>query len=1104
MSCLLLALVPVALAAAELPAAFQEGMGERITCDLGRVETVQRVVLLPRPLAHGYCARDFAIRVSVDGLSYETVGVFAKPEGQQADAFDFAPAEARFVQLWVITSWERAPDGNNVQIAEFQVFGPSGTDLALTGTLAAETQEDRHPVEHGNDNNPETFWVSAAQRVNQPMPWGLSPDDVWPRGAAAEPQVAPKLFQHFVDPDIQYRPKVVWFFNSMPSDESTARQLREMKAAGLAGPAIFAYKGLEVPYLSDQWLHAVRFAADEAERLGLIVWLLDEGSYPSGFADGHVTDDFPEFRSKALRVVQETAVTDGGRFTFEVGNEPVVGIVAARPEGHPGAPETLDLTDLLTEGRIEWACENGPWVVRVFVQRLESHACRSVSGGGRKDNTHSLPDYLNPRATGRFLEVTHEAYKRALGHHLGGTVVGFFGDEPCLPATPWTDDFLASFREMKGYDLRPHLPALFGAPHRDRDGVFYDYFDVLARRWTTGFYEPQTEWCHDHGVEYTCHLCGEENMMGLIHQLDADFFASLSGVGEPGVDVIWRQIFYGIDTDFPKLGGSAGHVWGKPRVMTESFAVFGMGTTFEQMKYVSDYQLVRGVNDFLLMMWNYSPDEWRRVMHPPDLSPDSCLYPDVKPYADYVARASYLQSIGTPIAPVGVYYPTRTGWMGDGSGLEAAHRIGRALLERQTDFEWIDDNGLIDCCEVTHDGLRNLSGTVHSAFILPPCRVIDAEAADRLRGFVREGGSLVCVPPTPTRFGGLGDARGTKLAELLERASATPGQWVTNGRGRAILAPDLDAAVSRAADAVPASLRLRGAPKELRVAGRQVDGVRLWFLTNDGSEPINCEVLFQGNTQVEQWSAEAGECRPFPLSDDRMAPASTRLKSGLHEGLHEAIPEATLEAGPEARLQPGARAGLRNGLVGALRLCPRASIVLVERPGARRPDVAHREGALEPLVSVSGPFRWTFVDDGGTQHSGPLAPWSEVGKLTYSGDVVYETTFEVADLPAGRLVLDLGRVCYVAEVWVNDAPAGRRLWPPYAVDVTGLVHTGENALRIRVTNTPANRVFGTPAARQAYQDAGWFDGTYVGVYEKFEGESLPSGPLGPVRLLRAR
>jgi hypothetical protein len=123
------------------------------------------------------------------------------------------------------------------------------------------------------------------------------------------------------------------------------------------------------------------------------------------------------------------------------------------------------------------------------------------------------------------------------------------------------------------------------------------------------------------------------------------------------------------------------------------------------------------------------------------------------------------------------------------------------------------------------------------------------------------------------------------------------------------------------------------------------------------------------------------------------------------------------------------------------------------------------EGGKKTLVIIA--YRNDPIDTAVQFQTGvtpfPLTPWTKTGLANYSGTAVYTKTFAVPDSYLGRrLVLDLGRVSAVAEVYVNDKSAGTLVWSPYRLDITKLVKPGENQLRVLVTNTEANsRAVGT-------------------------------------------
>jgi hypothetical protein len=59
-----------------------------------------------------------------------------------------------------------------------------------------------------------------------------------------------------------------------------------------------------------------------------------------------------------------------------------------------------------------------------------------------------------------------------------------------------------------------------------------------------------------------------------------------------------------------------------------------------------------------------------------------------------------------------------------------------------------------------------------------------------------------------------------------------------------------------------------------------------------------------------------------------------------------------------------------------------------------------------------------------------------------------------------RLELDLGQLRNVADATLNGKPLGIVWKPPYSYDVTGLVQTGKNELKIEIVNLWANRLVG--------------------------------------------
>ena len=173
-------------------------------------------------------------------------------------------------------------------------------------------------------------------------------------------------------------------------------------------------------YLSPEYFKRYRLAMDEAKRLGMKGWLYDEGGWPSGGATGRVVQSNPEF----------------GAQTVVAERRPWLRVKTRTPPGAVGV-----------------FVEGGKTVVVCQIRR-----------------NNFQPDRLNPAATRRFIELTHEGYERAMPQYLGSLMPWAFTDEPAVPSfipgkqMPWTAALPEVFRAKKGYDLIASLPLLLTDP----------------------------------------------------------------------------------------------------------------------------------------------------------------------------------------------------------------------------------------------------------------------------------------------------------------------------------------------------------------------------------------------------------------------------------------------------------------------------------------------------------------------------------------------------------------------------------------------------------------------------------------------------------------
>ena len=148
----------------------------------------------------------------------------------------------------------------------------------------------------------------------------------------------------------------------------------------------------------------------------------------------------------------------------------------------------------------------------------------------------------------------------------------------------------------------------------------------------------------------------------------------------------------------------------------------------------------------------------------------------------------------------------------------------------------------------------------------------------------------------------------------------------------------------------------------------------------------------------------------------------------------------------------------------------------------------------------------------------------------FAGTATYSKTIDI-DLPSSqqpkRVLLDLGQMNDIAQVWVNGKEAGVSWYAPFVVDITPWVKRGRNRLDIAVTNNWANRLIGDeqhPADFEWGIDRGesmgrgmksfpeWFMGkaprpsqgrkTFnIWYYYRPDSALQPAGLVGPVRII---
>jgi hypothetical protein len=685
-------------------------------------------------------------------------------------------------------------------------------------------------------------------------------------------------------PPPEYGPEPYYGLNGPVTIEQVERDLDTMKRLGFQ--AVTAQAGFNTPfaYLSPEYFAFFRKFVEEAKKRNMRVWIVDDAGYPSGFAGGRFSSMEPDLRMQALEVVQQIPVA-GGTALHQALQPDAVSAAAVDAEGH-ATPIPLRGNEL------NWTAPAGQWTVLIVDHEFRTSPTRSDTNPHRvKDTTQSLEDYLNPKATAQYLAWTHEQYKHYVGDEFGKTIMGFRGDEPdfSISGLPWTPEFFARFRAVKGYDVQSYTALFAQTPSRRNPGVTIhltseqlrikgDYYDVFSQMFAAGFFKPQGDWCAANNLEYQVHLNHEEMEMELTHS-EGSFFRDMRNVEVPGIDAIWHQIWTDTIADYPRLASSVSHVYGKPRAFTESFAAYRPVPDVAMARYIVNEQFVRGVN---LVEMMYFPATSSGPKPPPSFMGEAGF----SDLTAYVRRMSFLMAMGRPDAQVALYLPASSMWLGDDAADTQFVSTERLLSEHQIDFDIVSDDALAHDLIAGHGSFETLSGNRYRTVILPDPELLSEAAFDRLRTFAEGGGKVVFLGDSPQWIAGrtIRDARAAAPADFRWATvvdaqlppTPTPGQFPPSAPPPPqAVPPEILHAIDAAA---PATIRTSTPETALRVMKRRLSDADVYLLFNESTQPLDATVtLSSAAGKAQLWDAQTGSVSALPAQ---------RTKGSLSVALH--------------------------------------------------------------------------------------------------------------------------------------------------------------------------------------------------------------------------
>jgi hypothetical protein len=736
--------------------------------------------------------------------------------------------------------------------------------------------------------------------------------------------------------------------------------------------------------------------------------------------------------------------------------------------------DVIDLTGKMKpDGTLAWTPPDGNWMVLRIGYSLTGHE----NGPAPVEATGLEVDKLNRDYVKNYVDGYLKMYSDTVGpENMGRNGISYLlTDSIEVGPQNWTDNILQEFKQRRGYDPRPWLPALTGVVIKntaDTDRFLWDFRRTLGQLLAENHYGEIADDSHAHGMSYygealEYHRPSLGDDMEMRSKTDVPMGAMWTWAGSPGPDVDYISDLRG--------AASVAHIYGQNLVGAESMTSRGPAWSFSpsSLKKVADLEFALGVNRFEIHESTHQPVA--------DMAPGLTLGPyglwfnrndtwaeEAGPWVTYLARCSYMLQQGHFSADVAYFY-------GEEGPLTAV--FGWKGTEDAPDgygFDFVNSDVILHELSVKDGRLVTPGGTSYRVLYLGGrSQRMTLPVLRRIHDLVAQGVVLVGERPIDSPSLADDEQEFQRVADQLwgKHPVAAPSMRKV-GSGKVYAGTTADDALARlgvARDWENANLQ---GDTNLMFVHRKLHAGDVYFVDSRMGRATQLDVTLRVDGKApELWDPATGETQPVSY---RIADGRTTVP--LHFDPYGSIFVVFRKPAAQSTLQlPAVRETVIDGLDEAL---------------SRNWKVSFERGRGAPeSVGFQQLASWTEM---------PLST-SDEGVKYFSGTATYSKTIDIPadDLTKGaHLWLDLGDVRELADVKVNGIDLGILWKTPYKVDITDAAKVGKNDIEIKVTNLWVNRMIGDqqPWALKKYAFADFSP-------YKADSPLLPSGLLGPVHIL---
>ena len=962
------------------------------------------------------------------------------------------------------------------------------------------------------------------------------------------------LKQAFINPPSEARPKAYWWVLNGNLDTIRAKQeLRAMKDAGITGFDFFEIgvhrQDTMIPggpaFLSDESLKLIKFAVDEAGKLGLTVGFNLASSWNAG---GSWVK--PEHGGKSLYVskikIQGNSSVQKIKVPFpkiSFSRESLIGGTDKPmiPFGEDGKPEyyeevailafpaaihnSLDTSQIIDvtpyfdpkNEILNWNTPEGNWEI-----------CRYVCSNSGQQVVRPSPlsagltiDHFDSTAVETHLMYAIDRLKTVLGDFRNTALKSFYLASYEARGFVWTSSLSEEFRNINGYSITKFIPSLFDKTLFSEDTyemVQTDFKKTLSELMINNLYRKSKEICNRYGLKINSEAGGPGYPLynGPVEPLKAqgaldiprgEFWVNHSRFykdpnGKDNIDIL-RVV---------KEAAAASHIYQKRFVEEEAFTSFQhwQQGPFD-IKKQGDRAFCEGMNRVVFHGFSHNITKAGYpgyVYHAGTHFNDKRVWwTKIKPFVDYLSRISSVFQGTDFVADVVWYY-------GDKIPNSATPKNTHFKVGPGYDYEVINTDILLDSLSVKNGKLVLSNGAEYSVLALENEDLINPKVLLKVKELAEQRATISGSKPK-----GISQIKNSPLTK-------TDSENLINELWKEISSPEFrldEKGKIYSGISSKEILEKMDIPSDLNYSDKETflidyihfknGDIHFYFVRNTSADWISRNLGFRQQNKIpEIWDPVSGKIIPVTIFDVQnqyinipvtLPPYGSQLfvfKNGT-PFKHYTDVSGNSKYPPLLEFKKDGISFLENG-----------SIKLMDKENSLTIDNEI------PTYTLSGEWEVSFDKEWGAPEkvSFPkLISWTESdneGIKYYSGTGTYRKTFNYDKKNKDeneKIYLDLGEISKVAEVWLNGENLGITWTKPHKFDVTELIKNGENVLMVEVANVWSNRLTGDALTGEDFTNTN-ISATVLpvptiktGSQTRIPWEKVPlieSGLLGPVTL----